>query len=481
MRMFGFKAPQERLGPQFFRSEQAFENANTGRFVRNAVLDGMTYGSSDLAPAWLKTRDAVHPLLGYRDQIGRYSSVFGGYGASAAADKARAILNQQNASVWWAPGGNGVNAYIYAKLPETTLVETYLVGTNAASCPLSWKLQGSLEGETWNDLHIVENTGVWDASFEAKTFTVPEEGRGNYLYYRLLITASNAATMQLRNFRLFRAASVCGKGQLLLDASAENPLVLSFADGFNGIIPIDHNKSISAAQLTNMFDDSGCPVCRGAPVSSPIQVNIYAVHGGGGAVGIEIEDVSGEGGIQAEGGMASVSDKGWTCNVDKDFIFSRFGAKLAGREVRDTIICFMSQATNGVYISKAKLFNHSGYYPPYFHVIEMDNTETNLGLSGPNAVFNVNRRIKGVKLTPYSVAFYHGGILLYSPAVPEYRFSFGKLYSREYPDVSWRQCQKIKLGTAVLDPSGEVFQPFCLSSLDMQWMSNGNAETHLGA
>ena len=489
MRTYGFHAPQEKIAPRFWHSEQDYTHVNTGRFVRNAVLDGLTYNSSDLAPAWLKTRDAIHPLFGYKDQLGGASSVFGGCSASAAPDNARGILCPQNTATWWAPGGNGVNAWLYAKLPEATLVETYDVGSNAASCPLSWKLQGSLDGTTWTDIHDVSSTGTWDATYECKTFTVPEETRGTYLYYKLLITASNATTMQLRSLRLYRAASTCAKGQILLDASAASPLLLSFADGLSGTTPVDHSASISAAQLTNMFDDNGYPTCHNTPITSNLPVNIYAVRGAGGDVTVEYEDASGELFVQADGGMASAEDKGWVCDTNNADIFTRFGTKKSSGNLH--FICsnakFTYSGVGGVFVDKVVLsFTGAlGSDNLRFSIIELDGTTETPVYGGGyyDSNYNVKRRISGIHLN--GVHTYNGtgvyGIRLYSPSAPEYRFSSGKLYTREAPSDDWTQCQKIKLGTAVLTPDGEVFQPLCLSSLEMQWMSNGSAETYLGA
>ena len=302
MKIFDFHAPQELIEPHLWKSTQDFTHVNTGKFVRNAVLSSKIYNGSDLAPAYIKNRDAIHPLYGYKDQLGASSSVFGGCGASADADNARGILNPQNESTWWAPGGTGVNAYIYAKLPETTLVETYDVGSNSGYCPLSWTLHGSLDGSTWALLHTVDSSGTWDATYETKTFTVPAETRGTYLYYKLTITASNSSTTKLRLLRLYRAASVCAKGQLLIDASAADPLLMSFAAGFSGTTPLDYEETLSAAQLKTVDFTT-------LNLSAVTPFNINAVRNSSGGVEIELENASGAEIIQADGGMTSMNDK----------------------------------------------------------------------------------------------------------------------------------------------------------------------------
>ena len=258
MRFFGFSAPQERIEPRLWKSTQDFAHVNTGRFIRNAVLSGAVYGGNDLVPAYLKTRDAIHPLAGTQSVDGTVQSCYGGLLDSVDSDVTkgaiRSVCQPWNTAVVWAPGGNGVDKWIAAKLPESTLVESYLVATTAATCPLSWKLQGSLDGSTWAELHVVENTGVWGTAREEKVFTVPEATRGNYLWYRLYVTASNAAAMSISTFRLFRPASVCAKGQLRLEASAASPLVMSFMNGFagDGITPVDDEESLSAPTVFDL-------------------------------------------------------------------------------------------------------------------------------------------------------------------------------------------------------------------------------------
>lgn len=265
MRIYGFHAPQERIEPRLWKSTRDFSHVNTGRFVRNAVLDGLTYGGNDLVPAYLKTRDAIHPLAGTQSIDGEVQSCYGGLLDSVDSDAARAaircVCQPWNTSTLWAPGGAGVDKWIAAKLPENTLVESYIVASTAATCPLSWKLQGSLDGSTWADLHTVENTGVWGTAREEKVFTIPEEGRGSYLWYRLYVTASNAATMSISTFRLLRPESVCAKGQLRLDAGAARPLVMSFMDGFasDGVTPVDHVESLSSPTVFDI-EDMNCNI-----------------------------------------------------------------------------------------------------------------------------------------------------------------------------------------------------------------------------
>ncbi|WP_418420311.1 hypothetical protein [Alistipes indistinctus] len=295
--MYKFNAPQERVGPEFFTSEQDFSNVNTGRFVRNLVLNGKTYGESDIVPAYLKTADLVPCQL-----VSQYSTVESQgntcYGrVLSSAGVAYGILSPEGYGSW-APGGNGVDSWVAVKLPEASLCESYLVRTTAAVAPLSWKLQGSLDGEAWADLHVVDSTGQWAAAGENKTFTVPEESRGAYLWYRLYVTASNATTMTLQNLRLFRPASVCPAGSMYLDASASSPLVLSFANGFasDGSTPVDEVLSVSTSEIIELGTIKNKWTAAGLVDNLNIvnsgeltPINIYAVKNSAGAFDIEYE------------------------------------------------------------------------------------------------------------------------------------------------------------------------------------------------
>ena len=278
MRMFGFNAPHVKMSPKFWTAQMGYSHANVGRFLRNTVLDGMTYGTSDLVPSYLKTADLVHPLCGNYNSVNEPLGVYGGVTASAGVINVLAIIQHEPPGAHTS-GGNGLNHWFAIKLAEPDLADRYHVYTKSAEAPLSWKLQGSLDGDAWTDLHVVDSTGVWASGGETKEFLIPEESRGNFLWYKLLITGSNAATMRIYRFRLLRPESVCPRNHVLLDASAGNPLVLSFADGFSGGSPVDHIETITSPQIIPIADDL-VPLSGGP-------VDLYAVRSPSGGVTIE--------------------------------------------------------------------------------------------------------------------------------------------------------------------------------------------------
>lgn len=488
MRVFDFHAPQERVEPKLWTNTQSFANVNAGRYVRNAILDGKTYPAGEQCPAWLKTRDAIHPLVGMQDKTADIASDYGGAKASAAL--AVQILHPWNIVTWWTPGGNGVNSWIQVKLPEATLIGSYAVGSKAVNAPLSWKLQGSLDETTWTDVHVMENTGVWDSSYELKEITVPEESRGAYLYYRLYITASNATTMSLRNLRLFRPQSVCAKGQLLVDASALSPLIMSFADGFDtdGVTPIDHFKSITAASLLNMFDGDGYPAVRHAAITDNIPININAVlDPATGSVSIETEDAGGADIICAQGGMAAERDKGWAALPRSGSVgalpFFGWGINQSsskfevGAGSTHTRYFYPDNKTAAPHIFLSKIDYRIYVYSFKLGVIDIDGNPLIVASHGGGPILatltaKIGRFVNGIYIymsgssVSYSSMLY--GMSCISPAQPMYKMNNGKLYTRANSESPWDICHKIKLGTVVLSTTGEVLQPLPMSAIESQ-------------
>ncbi len=481
-RIYGFHAPQERIEPKFWRSSQDFSHVNAGRFLRNSVLSGMCYGGNDLVPAFLKTCDAIHPLCGTESIDGTAQSCYGGLldSVNSAATKGaiKSVVQPWNSNVVWAPGGTGVDAWLAVKLLEQTLVERYVVASTASTCPLSWKLQGSLDGSTWADLHVVDNTGVWTAAREVKTFTVPEETRGVYLWYRLYVTASNAAAMSISTFRLLRAQSVCDVGQLRLDVSAASPLVLSFMNGFasDGVTPVDVVESLSSPVVFNLADmNSNVPM---ASLSSS-HCDIVAQRDLSGSVVVSLEVCGGSNQITL------------SSNVSNGFCVKRSD----GQETfADAYLWFMGgyayHDLTGDDRYKYILMSRNDNEPFYVdRLLPTSNSYCNFGvleINGSYSLFSkvltyIRRRVKAVAIIP----FYNGerlndGPLVYSFASPyKYRVSGGKLFQQGMTDVSWNPVCKIKLGSCDI-LNGSIMNVEIRSAQSMQWQTDGNFLSTLG-
>lgn len=507
MRTFGFKAPQERLGPRFFKSEQDYTNVNTGRFVRNSVLSGMTYGGNDLVPSFLKTCDAVHPLCGSEDFDGVTQSCYGALldSVNNATTKAaiKSVVQPWNTGVVWAPGGTGVDAWLAVRLPEVTLVESYVLVSTASTCPLSFKIQGSLDGSTWADLHIVENSGVWESGYTEKTFVIPEASRGAYLWYRFYVTASNATTMSIRNLRLLRAASVCARGQLAVDASAGNPLALSFMDGFaaDGVTPVDHVETLSAAivQAPGYFDSYGTPITG---ITTPTPVDVYAKRGAGGAVTIELNVAGSEDVPYLPGRMTSYAQNGMIVTTTSAVASNNFdpfqswgsagyinwsnGSK--GGQPQSTLKRFDGEPMFVTKIVGTNCdSNTQGGSSTKLFIEELDGTTTQAlvkGSSYTNISTNVlNRYVKSLRRNEHlNYAVVCASAAVYGPKSPlRYRFTGGKMYQRDTADgAAWEAVQKIKLGTFVTNGT-DFYQLSPVKPLSIWGMTAGDAMTYLDA
>ena len=177
MRMFGFNAPHVKMSPKFWTAQMGYSHANVGRFVRNCVLDGKTYGTSDLVPSYLKTADLVHPMCGSYNSVNEPLGVYGGVTASAGVNNVLSIIQHERPDAW-TPGGNGINHWFAIKLAESDLADRYHVNTKSAEAPLSWKLQGSLDGDAWTDLHVVDSTGVWHLAARRRSSLSPRNRGG---------------------------------------------------------------------------------------------------------------------------------------------------------------------------------------------------------------------------------------------------------------------------------------------------------------
>lgn len=71
--------------------------------------------------------------------------------------------------------------------------EYAIVGTNGTEltvCPKSWNLCGSNDNISYTVLHSVDNQVSWKQN-EFRTYTIPKDMRGDYLYYRIDILSNN--------------------------------------------------------------------------------------------------------------------------------------------------------------------------------------------------------------------------------------------------------------------------------------------------
>lgn len=293
MRNFSFNIPHENVETKYHTSIQHYDNVNTGRFLRNCVIDSKTYNNNDLVPAYIKTADLVPCQL-----ASTYSSVE--YQANtcyglvqSSDDSAYSILSADNYGSW-IPEDNGINSWISVKLPEADICESYLIRTASNKAPLSWKLQGSNDNSNWQDIDIREDY-EWN-EIEKAVFTVQDVSRNSYIWYKLVIIGSNTTSIELTNLRLFRPQSICPVGKMYIDANPAFPLVLSFANGYNAdgssldeAVSISSREIIDLGVIKNKWTDMGLVDNLDFDFSELTPISIYAAKNDTGSIDIEYE------------------------------------------------------------------------------------------------------------------------------------------------------------------------------------------------
>lgn len=144
------------------------------------------------------------------------SSYYGGYVGTLAFDN--------DPSTYWCASGAALPQWIKYQLAaaKTAIVYTLQAPSSyEGRAPKNFKLQGSNNDSTWNDLN--SQTGITFTASEVKTFTIATPG--SYLYYRLYVTAiteaSNYATvaeMELFDASLLTVSDLFGFSAISLGA-----------------------------------------------------------------------------------------------------------------------------------------------------------------------------------------------------------------------------------------------------------------------
>lgn len=87
-------------------------------------------------------------------------------------------------SRWW-PTNGATPSWVQYQFTEAKTVITYDIVAFNVYGPSEWKLQGSNNGSSWNDLDVRTGISAW-GSYERRYYTVTTPG--SYIYYRLAIT-----------------------------------------------------------------------------------------------------------------------------------------------------------------------------------------------------------------------------------------------------------------------------------------------------
>lgn len=200
--------------------------ATTGRFTRNCVLSGKMVDDFDF-PLYILT-----PGIVQRSKFPNVpSELTGSFTASTGTpDNVFPIGNDMasNTTTYWEGGVDSWIAYSHTMRP--TRISGYTFITTNGFTPSEWRVQGSNDGTSWTDLDTQSKTDWADGRI---LYNGTIMGGNSFTSHRLVVDANSSSTTRI--FCLQFWDSRCpSRDKVYVDASAEHPLQLAFADGYNG-------------------------------------------------------------------------------------------------------------------------------------------------------------------------------------------------------------------------------------------------------
>lgn len=243
-----FNNPTNGLFRRDVRS-QIVQRASTGRFARNMVLDGYFHENSVPIPMYLQTADFVDART-----FGCPTALYGEVVCSTDTGGARRALNPRFSS------GNGywssatpTDSYLGFKSNIQRIVSKISLISYVGYSPNTIRVQGSNNGSTWTTLLETTIDTAWDTSYTPKDFDIPLETQNLYSYYRLYIVTGNDDTVRIYNVRFF--IRDIDPTELDVVCNAENPLILTFADGYDvENMPVDYVATVTTPTTLTVND-----------------------------------------------------------------------------------------------------------------------------------------------------------------------------------------------------------------------------------
>lgn len=161
-----------------------------------------------------------------------------------------------------------------------TTIRTYRFITENGYTPRIWKIQGSNDNVNWTTLHEVSVSWTWDDGKIKVQYDIPLENRAEYKYHRLQVDEFDSTSVRIYSLQFYD--SLCEtNSSFYLDASAENPLQLAFADGYNvDGTPKDIIKIITTSHFINLteFSDNIEEALAGTDVINIILYSVYDLY-----------------------------------------------------------------------------------------------------------------------------------------------------------------------------------------------------------
>lgn len=198
----------------------------TGKFTRNCVLTGkadpdMTFPLYVRTPGLISTVSGISPEgFGYLDASeGTATNVF---------PKHRALAVDTD---YW--GASNLGCWIaYHHELRPTMIRGYRFVTETGYTPRVWRVEGSNDNVTWTTLHSVTVDWTWGTGKQIVDQEIPIENRDYFMHHRLIVDEFDATLIRIYYLQ-FWDATCPSNADFFLDADAENPCQLAFADGYN--------------------------------------------------------------------------------------------------------------------------------------------------------------------------------------------------------------------------------------------------------
>lgn len=242
--------PDGRLAWRDVRSQLV--TVNTGKFARNCVLTGKSATEMDY-PIYIREPGLISPAYDvYPDGLGYFDASEG----TAANVKPMHHSNVYDSNYWEASTLGAWIAYHHELRP--TMIRGYRFVTFNGYTPRIWRVEGSNDNATWTTLHSVTVDWTWGDGIQTVEQEIPLENRDYFTHHRLIVDEFDAAAIRIYYLQFWD--SLCASpGEFYLDADAENPLQISFADGFNTDgtpknIPVTINTGIQIDATQIMSD-----------------------------------------------------------------------------------------------------------------------------------------------------------------------------------------------------------------------------------
>jgi hypothetical protein len=198
----------------------------TGKFTRNCVLTGkadpdMTFPLYVRTPGLISTVSGISPEgFGYLDASeGTATNVF---------PKHRALAVDTD---YWAASTLGCWVAYHHEL-RPTMIRGYKFITENEYTPRVWRVEGSNDNVTWTTLHTITVDWTWGTGKQVVEYEIPLENRDYFMHHRLIVDEFDATSIRIYYLQFWDGACPSA-ADLYLDADIENPLQLSFADGYN--------------------------------------------------------------------------------------------------------------------------------------------------------------------------------------------------------------------------------------------------------